>query len=160
MEEDVVTATTGSTGITARYDIESFTFYNRIQVVKELLPESFREDDGDEGKGRHRRDDDAAPSSSSSSSSSTTTLVKVNHDRDHIEYVPAVTVQIQYATTSRGGSIVSLHHDTTGIFIWPATYLLCQYLLLEYTNILGSSNVINDSHSDRDRKSTRLNSVT
>jgi hypothetical protein len=44
---------------------------------------------------------------------------------------PAVTVDMQYATTTKGGNIVSTDHDVTGILIWPATYLLCQFLILE-----------------------------
>lgn len=40
-----------------------------------------------------------------------------------------VTVEMQYATTTHGGPIVV--PDVTGQLIWPATYLLCQFLILE-----------------------------
>jgi cyclopropane fatty-acyl-phospholipid synthase-like methyltransferase len=40
-----------------------------------------------------------------------------------------ITVAMQYATTTHGGPIVV--PDVTGQLIWPATYLLCQFLLLE-----------------------------
>jgi Lysine methyltransferase len=40
-----------------------------------------------------------------------------------------VTVEMQYATATHGGPIVV--PDVTGQLIWPATYLLCQFLILE-----------------------------
>ena len=42
-----------------------------------------------------------------------------------------IQLSIQSAVTTTGGRIVSEHHDATGIMIWPATHLFCQYLLLQ-----------------------------
>jgi Lysine methyltransferase len=43
-----------------------------------------------------------------------------------------VSVRVQSATTTRGGQIVSDAHDATGILIWPATHVLCQYLVQQH----------------------------
>jgi hypothetical protein len=43
------------------------------------------------------------------------------------EYAP-LQIQVESATSTIGGDIVSQNHDATGIMIWPATHLLCQHL--------------------------------
>lgn len=57
-----------------------------------------------------------ASSSSSSNSTSDSSNLQPLH------------VQVESATTTRGGDIVSSDHDATGIMIWPATHLLCQHV--------------------------------
>jgi hypothetical protein len=96
--------------ITARYDVETFTFYHW---------------NGDNDCSVMNNDD---------------VVVVVDEMRMEpqpqpqqlpLGMTPAVTVDMQYATTTQGGNIVSTDHDVTGILIWPATYLLCQFLILE-----------------------------
>jgi SAM-dependent methyltransferase len=48
-----------------------------------------------------------------------------NYTRPH--YIP-LRIQVESATSTTGGNIVSQDHDATGIMIWPATHLLCQHL--------------------------------
>jgi hypothetical protein len=129
--------------ITAQYAMESFTFYQRERQAIVDAEEGNDEVEEDEVEGSTRRNGDVPTTAEAAStftpctsSICTTTNEHSKHPPCTDTYVPIVTVQIQYATTSRGGSIVSEQHDTTGIFIWPATYLLCQYLLYEYTSML------------------------
>ena len=103
--------------ITAQYHVESFTFYSDIESILLHHEASKEEKEGDVGGGMMMTTDKAAAAA-------------------------GVTVQIQYASSSRGGSIVSAQHDTTGLFLWPATYLLCQYLLLEYQQLLLLKNLL------------------
>jgi Lysine methyltransferase len=51
------------------------------------------------------------------------------------EHLP-LQVTVQSATTTIGNQIISDHHDATGIMIWPATHLLCQYLAAHWI-VLG-----------------------
>ena len=53
------------------------------------------------------------------------------YSRETLTYYPSqqqpLHLQVQSATTTLGSQIVSDSHDATGIIIWPATHLLCQY---------------------------------
>jgi SAM-dependent methyltransferase len=57
-------------------------------------------------------------------------------------------VEIESATSTSGGNIVSQNHDATGIMIWPATHLLCQHLAAS----CNSANSNDSAESQRQRQ--------
>ena len=125
--------------ITAQYHVESFTFYSDIESILHHHEASKEEKEGDVGGGMMMTTDKA---------------------KDHSAAAAGVTVQIQYASSSRGGSIVSAQHDTTGLFLWPATYLLCQYLLLEYHQLLRLMTIHSQQHYLDHQKDTTTTATT
>lgn len=58
--------------------------------------------------------------------------ITAHYQVETFTYYPNVTdtldVKIRYATTTEGSQIVSPQKDCTGIMVWPATHLLCQYV--------------------------------
>lgn len=94
--------------LSARCEIEDFTYFTRLKDEAAVV----KEENGTE------------PSTEDASQPTTTLQVPF----------AAVTVPVQSATTVTaldGGQIVSSTHDATGLIIWPATHLLCQYILLQ-----------------------------
>jgi SAM-dependent methyltransferase len=73
-----------------------------------------------------------------------------NDDAVHGQHEHApLHIKVESATSTIGGNIVSHSHDATGIMIWPATHLLCQYLAGTSRN----SDVDNDNdHSKAARR--------
>lgn len=51
----------------------------------------------------------------------------------------SIDVNIQSATSTRGSHLVSQNRDRTGIMIWPATHLLCQFLASNANLLLQGS---------------------
>jgi Lysine methyltransferase len=113
--------------ITAQYVTETFTFYHEVDATAALpsLSTSTTTSVTDHGV-----------NASSSNSNNSCNSKSSNPSTCSLKFHPVLHVTIQYATTSAGGTIVSSKHDTTGIFVWPATYVLCQYFILEYNHIL------------------------
>lgn len=58
--------------------------------------------------------------------------ITAHYQVETFSYYPNATdtldVKIRYATTTVGSQIVSPQKDCTGIMVWPATHLLCQYV--------------------------------
>lgn len=51
-----------------------------------------------------------------------------NDNNDDKQSRTSINVSIQSATSTRGSHLVSHNRDRTGIMIWPATHLLCQFI--------------------------------
>jgi hypothetical protein len=67
------------------------------------------------------------------------------YEQQHFEYydedIAVCSVTIKSATSTVGSNLTDEHRDRTGIMIWPATHLLCQWLT-STSNYPGSDGVI------------------
>jgi hypothetical protein len=68
-------------------------------------------------------------------------------------------VQMESATTTRGSNLTSEQgsgHDLTGIMIWPATHLLCQYLCFDSATTISASPRTKQRSTSNDNHKTSL----
>jgi predicted nicotinamide N-methyase len=108
--------------LTAHYEVETYTYGAAFRSSDSTLLLRRPKEDND--------DDGAASASARSSTLPDTTATDATTAITNNGGV--VSVRVQSATTTRGGQIVSDGHDATGIMIWPATHVLCDYLARHY----------------------------
>ena len=67
--------------------------------------------------------------------------------KDGNDELDLIKVRIRSALSTRGRNLIIPGNDSTGIMIWPASYLLCQYLT--YVLSMPSSSATYEAHSYR-----------
>ena len=58
--------------------------------------------------------------------------LEVNYEIEKLSYFSSsnqeVSLSIKYATSTKGRNLIHGKHDSTGVMLWPASHLMCQYI--------------------------------